>query len=579
MISLSLNNSQIIIMVSVIVAIIFLLVIIFLILFFHRNNKNKILTKIDNMLNSVKDLNKEQINSYLTRLKNISSKNESYVEIYNQINAAYIHLTETEFEKLTLRENGLKDRINNEKKIKKKLFEQIKSFEKAINVYKKEIKGIQTDLENYFKDGDELRVQSTDLSNKFMHVKQDMAKYDQSLNICKNELKSYITDISMLFDQLEDNISSAYYSEAHNKVKEIDAYLANIYDRVELIAQYCKLVEEIIPQELQELKNKNDDLAAKGYVVSYAKVDEFISNTNEVLESCKTEFKLLRFGDFEDVYNEIQNKLADVNAHLDSEVSAKDNLDIQYKIVSEKTKNAEAEALKINRDYKIMVEYYVLPQDVIDQFQEFSKDAVKLSDLSREYQSYQFANTKIQASFMLRKVQAMDELANKNLDNINYFTNYFNGLKSYVDDTFNQSRDLCIKLTKIVGQLRLNKCKDVYLRYIDNINEKINDFKKVKQILTTKPIQLNYLYTNFSKLVSSTNDLMVAIKNDFDNRQLLKKSIIFANPLRYKINEVDALLNEIEILFKNGEYKLGQEKVNYILNNYHPSAFSSLKDN
>ena len=56
---------------------------------------------------------------------------------------------------------------------------------------------------------------------------------------------------------------------------------------------------------------------------------------------------------------------------------------------------------------------------------------------------------------------------------------------------------------------------------------------------------------------------------------MVEKCIIFANPLRSQFVEVDKLLREIEELFVEGDYIQAQEKLNYILNNYHPAAFDS----
>ena len=42
---------------------------------------------------------------------------------------------------------------------------------------------------------------------------------------------------------------------------------------------------------------------------------------------------------------------------------------------------------------------------------------------------------------------------------------------------------------------------------------------------------------------------------------------------RIQFVELNTLLEEIEELFKNENYIQAQEKLNYILNNYHPAAF------
>ena len=102
--------------------------------------------------------------------------------------------------------------------------------------------------------------------------------------------------------------------------------------------------------------------------------------------------------------------------------------------------------------------------------------------------------------------------------------------------------------------------------------------KSINHLLMQKPIDVNTLYNEFSAVVVSSDDLNHAIEVELNNYQIVEKSIIFANPLRYSFAEVDEMLIDIEELFKEGNYKLAQDKLNYILNNYHPAAFDSFKE-
>ncbi len=573
----SLENRHLIwIIISCIVSgIILIALIVFFVL--KSTNKNKYLTRVDNMLKEINVENKAQIDAYVLRLKNIATKNDSYTEIFNQISAQFERLMTTERDKLLLRQKGLKERINNEKKIKKGLLDQIRSFENAVNQYKKEIKHIQTDLESYFKEGDDLRIQLTNLQSQYQQILSDIEKYTPSLSICKNELMDYLADIEMYFDIFDGNISAAKYKEAKKNIEDIESHILNVYGHVETIAQYCKMVDEIIPQQLVDLMNKNDELANQGYVVSHARVNEFVENANQILESCKNEFKHLRFGDFDEVSYEIQSKFSEIHAHLDQEVMSKQELDEKYKVVSEKIEKAESEFIKTKRQFSVMLEYYKLSEDIHEKFSIFQQDATLLSDLKVEYQGYLFVKAKHPASFMLEKLGKLDEICDRVLDNIHFFTSYFNKMKEYVEVTYKKANDLLIQITKSLGEIRYYKCKPVYIKYIDTATSIMNSLKHVKDLLMKKPIDISILYSSFSSLVSNADDLILSLHNDLENYQTVEKCIVFANPLRYQFVEVNQALNQIEELFKNGDYIQAQDKLNYILNNYHPAAYDSFK--
>ena len=126
--------------------------------------------------------------------------------------------------------------------------------------------------------------------------------------------------------------------------------------------------------------------------------------------------------------------------------------------------------------------------------------------------------------------------------------------------------------------MRKEKCKAVYYKYIEKVSQSLSVLKSINQLLMQKPIDVQTLYSEFSSVVSSSDELNHSILVELNNYQIVEKSIIFANPLRYGFKEVDEMLNDIEILFKEGNYKLAQDKLNYILNNYHPAAYDSFKE-
>lgn len=543
-----------------------------------KMNKKQYLTKIDNYLNEININNKSQLDSYINRLKNIAKNNDDFVDIYQQISAQFEKLTTADREKLISRQKGLKDRFVTDSKITKGLLDQFKSFEAAINQYKKEIARIQKDLESYFAEGDALRIKLTDLQQQFQQINSDMDKYAANLDICNSELRDYLSEIEMLFDVLDDNISAARYVEANKKVNKIEKMLINVYGNIETIAQYCEMIETVIPNQLVDLMNKSKDLEQKGYVIAHARVNDFVNNTNEILVSCRNDFKHLCFGNFQEILFEIQNKMSEVHAHLDQEVMSKQELNDKYKIVDDKIALAESEFIKTKRQYATMQDFYKLPNEIHAKFNTFQGNATRLSDLKREFEGYIFVNAKHPASFMLEKVTNMDILATTVLDEVDFLVKYFKNLKEFVEETFEKTNELAVNLTLAIGKVRKEKCKAVYYKYIEKVSQSLSVLKSINQLLMQKPIDVQILYSEFSSVVSSSDELNHSILVELNNYQIVEKSIIFANPLRYGFKEVDEMLNDIEILFKEGNYKLAQDKLNYILNNYHPAAYDSFKE-
>lgn len=554
-----------------------LLIVLAIILISKKTSKKQYLIKVDHYLKLIEIENKSQIEAYIHRLKNISLKNEDYVQIYKQISAQFDRLITTEREKLISRQRGLKERLINEPKITKGLIEQFKSFDNAIIQYKKEISRIQKDLENYFKEGDEIRVITTELSNKFRQVNEDMEKYSSSLQICKDELNNYLCEIELHFDMLDDALGAARYEEARKKISRIEKLLSNVYGYIETIAQYCNMIEVVIPNQLIDLDCKSKDLESKGYVVAHARVNDFINNTNDLLLKCKNDFKHLCFANFEEISIEIQTKMSEIHSHLDQEVVAQHELEVKHKIITEKINFAESEFIKTKRQFATMLEYYKLKEDIQERFSIFQTNATKLSDLKREFEEYIFVEARHPASFMLEKISKMEVLATIVCDEIDFFAKYFKNVKDYVEQTYSKTIELLVNLTYAIGEVRKHKCHDVYNKHIKDVNKQIEILKSTNQLLMKKPIDIEVLYEKFNTIAFKAQELINLITNDLNNYQFVEKCIVYANPLRSLFKDVDAELAVIEKLFKEGDYKLAQDRLNAILNEYHPAAFDSFK--
>lgn len=563
----------------ILIAVVVVALIVFLVFIILKNmNKNQYLSKIDNYLEQIEIENKTQLDSYINRLKNISKKNDDYVDIYQQISAQFEKLTTSDREKLILRQKGLKDRIVTEPKFSKGLLEQFKSFEAAIVQYKKEISRIQKDLESYFVEGDKLRIKLTELQKQYQQIRSDIDKYAATLDICINEIRSYVIEIEYTFDLLDDDISSARYVEANKKIHKVEKMLVNVYGNIETIAQYCEMVDIVIPNQLNDLFSKTKDLEAKGYVVSHARVNDFIANTNEILAGCKHDFKSLCFGNFQDILFEIQNKMSEVHAHLDQEVMSKTELDEKSAILDGKIANATSEFIKTKRQYSTLQEIYKLPNNIHDKFNTFQSNATKLSDLKREFDGYVLVKAKHPASFMLEKLTNMDTLADNVLDDVNYFAKFFKALKEFVESTYQKTDELAVSLTIAIGKVRKAKCKAIYYKYVEKVSQSLSVLKSINHLLMQQPIDITTLDNEFNTVVTSCENLQHSIEIDLENYIFVEKSIIFSNTLRFGFKDVEENLVEIEQLFKEGNYKLAQDKLKYILSNYHPAAYDSFKE-
>lgn len=541
-------------------------------------SRKKLNKKMDLLLKEIESEQKIPLENNLKRLNNIANNNEAYVNIYKETMEKFNELFNERRDHLSNWHHGLIDRISKEK-ITKKLLVQVRKLQDAIRIFQMDISTLQNHLDEIFKAGDNLRVRSTDLKEKFRIVNLDMEKYFPSLTICYDNLKTYVDDIEMLFDLFESNMSGAKYPEASKKLDDIEKRILPLYGNIEKIAQYNDIVLRILPDKLKELLDKNNEFEAEGYVVSHAKVKEFIANTQIILKQCESNFKKLSFGEFEEIVQEIYEKIDQVNLKLDQEVESKRSLEANYEPISEKIKTVETNFIKTKRHYTNMKEYYILPTEITDRFQLFEANATSLSDLKREYEGYIFVNTMNPASFMLEKLNVMDEKADDIIAEMNYFSSYFSNVKQMVESTYQNIDAISSDLIVALGMVRFNKCHSIYERYRSVIDSCLSELKNISTLLLEKPINITYIEKRYGPLINNVSETKNRMLNEMNTYLLVEKSMVFANPLRCQFTEADRLLTEAEQCFNQENYKEAQEKINYVLNNYHPAGYDNFSGN
>ena len=106
-----------------------------------------------------------------------------------------------------------------------------------------------------------------------------------------------------------------------------------------------------------------------------------------------------------------------------------------------------------------------------------------------------------------------------------------------------------------------NNIKDKTL--VDNFKNTFNDCYKyidnIYSIIKVIPIDVNEVNVNVNKLNNLSNSLFIEIDKLLNFKKEAEKNILIANKERYKFTDVNALVDQAEDLYENGNYKLAFE--------------------
>ena len=81
----------------------------------------------------------------------------------------------------------------------------------------------------------------------------------------------------------------------------------------------------------------------------------------------------------------------------------------------------------------------------------------------------------------------------------------------------------------------------------------------IYSIIKVIPIDVNEANINVNKLNNLSNSLFIEIDKLLNFKKEAEKNILIANKERYKFTDVNALVDQAEDLYDNGNYKLAFE--------------------
>lgn len=541
-------------------------------LFFSK--KKRAIKKIEESINILED-KKNLLELDYKRLEKIASVNEEYVQEFDLLKALYEQIAIKENNSLAGRRETLLNRFGSPK-LNKDIYDYAKQYEKDLLVYHKKINDVFDRFEKIFEPGIPLREKSVTLKETYREVLNEFDTYKTSLDLCADSLNMYLEGIECNFERFENFVNTAFYKEAEEVLSRIENDVLSIHGRIPKLAEYNVLVSKSLPEQLDELLNKEVQLSFSGYFISHLKIKELSTDIYSMLDEIKKNFARLYFKGFEDQYNEIEEKLTLVNNALEEEVSCKINFEENYQTVVKMAQVVESDFIKIKRQYNDAKQYYFIDDIIEQRFVKFQSSAAKLSDKKRDFEGFVFSNSRNPYSFMVKKMNTIRTESEEIATESEFFTSYFIDLKKYAEEIYVKEKELSAKLVNAIGNIRKNNNLEIIDFYQSKIDNAFSDLKVVREHLRIVPIKISLIKEHFAAVANNVDTLCKLLEQRQQEATLALQAIMFANQLRSEFNEVERVLQSAEEKYRLQQYKETAEMVISILKEYHPVAYETL---
>ncbi|MBW9221691.1 AAA family ATPase [Methanothermococcus sp. SCGC AD-155-C09] len=381
--------------------------------------------------------------------------------------------------------NTYKNNIKRERKELNKLCRELKKHEKEINILEKEINEIR-DLKNKY---ERLREKKRNLEAKY----RELNEYNKELQSIEEEIKKY-SEIEHKIDKLKKE--KGELQEKYEKYIACESYLKGI-DEEDLLKRKEALLKvvgdysrEIINQEKEELERELERWKdIRMLILNKMEREEELKNTSNSIESIMEHAKYYKElekkksslekekENYKNAYNEYREVLAVLENYSKNYNINIENLENKLKDII-RDKNNEISLLKNKR------EKYLEELNTLNYSREYHEDIMK--EVEERY----------------NELNSIDKETNKHNAHLKY-------LKENLENLNKELRELKEKK-------REKEKLDNYIKYLEDIREKVFSKNGFQQYLREKYIPIIQKYTNEIFSEFELPYYHIQIKEDYD---------------------------------------------------------------
>ena len=532
-----------------------------------RNSVKKQIRELEKKYSYLDALLIGQDSQYIHRLEIISRSNLLYVDKYSEFSKRFKEIFDNDdkFAESMIRQ--LKSLVENNQYKNIKLV--INDAKKTIAIFEEAVNELDRDLYNVIKPEEEARQIIIRIKENYRRVKQIFYSNSNDLELVGASFTKVFDRLDQSFTEFEAHIESAEYEEANALIPIVDQVVQALGTALEELPNLCILVENVIPEKIQELSD-NYNLVEKSGVplfnLSYwKKVDRWNAGVADVRQrlidlntaGCKEEL------------NKIIDEIEDVRQLLNTEVDDKDIFEKESGELYAQVISLEKEFLKICSLLPEIRAVFEVSEEQLANIDVLKENMNKLGSSKRSLDNFIHSGTKQPYSLLRKKLaelQADYDIAKTSLDN---FTAYLDSLKVNSEEAYSLVFVYYYRCKQIEATLRdigIPEIHNDFQGQLENCYELLNEIDKT---LKVQPIRVAYINDKVEELKKLSNNFFEEVENKYREEQLAESAVVYANRDRNHQTDVHQQLCILENQFFQGEFVKVYHEANAIFQRMH----------
>ncbi|MGI6325078.1 MAG: septation ring formation regulator EzrA [Bacilli bacterium] len=538
----------------------------------QKYNINKYKKAIENLEKEKNLITSIPVLSELSKIQPIV-KNEKLEEKYNEWHNEFEKLKEENIARISdmildldyLMEQ--KDYLGVTYKMAKIEMEIYKTKTKA-NLILNEIKAIILNEEKNRNIITKYKAIFRELMIKFDNNKEDYGELTKSIEL-------QMENIQKRFQEFEEYMDNNNYDEVIHIVKALDEMINNMSVIIEEGPSIVLMAHTLIPKKIEEVTSMYKKMQRDGYLLDYLNIEYNISEVNKKISSILDHAKVLNF---EDSLFELKTILD----YFDSLFIDFENEKLQKSAFEE---NYSAVKKKITNVNKIMTNIYVQIESIKYNYDLSEEELAELDSIKKEIEvlneEFNTINEHRQKktwpySQLAKELEQLMLCLVKVEDDLDIKLQTIGSMHEDEMRAIEQLEDIQSLLNKAKTQMRTYKLPTIPNNYYIQLKEANESIRNIRVELEKKPIAIKVLNIR----VDTARDLVLKLYNTTNEMvktaMLVEMAIVYGNRYRSLKLQVEQGLNNAEILFNKGEYKLALETVINAIDLVEPGIYQRL---
>ena len=498
----------------------------------------------------------DKIKKYVNHLGYISKKNLFYVDKYNYFFGLFNSLLDESKEIQTIL-NDIKIDIHQKNfiDVRKRIFNN----KRKIFNFEKKVTRVSNDLEKIFYPEEKQKQIFFILNKKIRDIELFSNSESKKIEIFQNRYKFLFVVFERMREKFENFLDIGEFSKSKIVLKKIEVFVENFERFNNFVNDIYDVLEKII-SKISDFNKIFDFLENSGHDLYELIFERVLFIKNSLIDIFK-KIKQLKFEKVKENLIDVNNKMSELYDVLLNEEKACKRFMPEVEAVNKQFYFLERFFDNFCNLFNQVSRIYILDENTVVNFNNLKK---KINIIKSSKRVITLDNNKKKCYFFV--LNEIDKIKNGicslNEEIFNFEKNILS-IKNDIEKFFILIYDFFFRLKKIEKMILDSKIESIYEKYEQKINNIYDMLNETMNFLTTIPIDIEKIRSNFNFFNLDVDSFMNRISSRISNLNAEEKTILYLNGISY--NNALFIEENIRNDFFNGEYEKVLNSIKKIL--------------